>query len=91
MDSVLGRDACRAAREQRKFSNLSEREWLSLQQAAAYACYSEGAFCRFVKDGTAPPSIKLSRAARRFRRAEIDSWIAAGGPSQSKKGAHNAH
>lgn len=80
----------RSARERLKFENLSSREWLSLQQAARYAGYSEGAFCRFIKQGTAPPSIKLSRAARRFRRAHVDSWLAAGGPSCRNTGASHA-
>ena len=84
-------ETLRAAREQRKFENLSNREWLSLQQAAHYSGYAEASFCRFVKEGIAPRSIKLSRAARRFRRADVDSWVAAGGPSQQKLGRHNAH
>jgi predicted DNA-binding transcriptional regulator AlpA len=72
-------------RVQRKFLNLSDREWLSLQQAAEYAGYSEGAFCRFVRKGVAPPSVKLTNAARRFRRVDVDAWITAGGPSRRVK------
>jgi predicted DNA-binding transcriptional regulator AlpA len=78
-------------RVQRKFSNLSDREWLSLQQAAEYAGYSEGAFCRFVRQGVAPPSVKLTNAARRFRRADVDAWITAGGPSRRAKVAAHVH
>jgi predicted DNA-binding transcriptional regulator AlpA len=63
-----------------KFDNLSSREWLSLQQAAHFSGYSESTFCRFVRDGTAPPSVKLKTGPRRFRRADVDSWIVAGGP-----------
>jgi predicted DNA-binding transcriptional regulator AlpA len=78
-------------RVQRKFSNLSNRERLSLQQAAEYAGYSEGAFCRFVGEGVAPPSVKLTNAARRFRRVDVDAWITAGGPSRgAKRRAPNA-
>jgi predicted DNA-binding transcriptional regulator AlpA len=77
-------------RTARKFSNLGDREWLSLQQAAVYAGFSEGCFCRHVRAGTAPPSIKLGNNARRFRRADIDRWIEKGGPSQKAEARHVA-
>jgi predicted DNA-binding transcriptional regulator AlpA len=57
-------------------------EWLSLQNAAVYTGYSEQQFSEFVRTNRAPKSIKFSHNARRFRRADIDAWCAAGGPSQ---------
>jgi predicted DNA-binding transcriptional regulator AlpA len=56
--------------------------WLSAQQAARHLGYSEQQFATFIAAGTAPPSIKFSRNARRFNRADLDAWARAGGPSQ---------
>jgi predicted DNA-binding transcriptional regulator AlpA len=56
-------------------------EWLSLQDAAAYTCYSEQQFSDFVRRGIAPKSVLFSRNARRFKRSDVDAWCAAGGPS----------
>lgn len=62
-------------------------EWLFLQDAAAYAGYSEQQFSDFVKRGVAPKSVLFSRSARRFQRSEVDAWCAASGPSAySSKG-----
>ena len=62
-------------------------EWLSLQDAAAYTGYSEQQFSDFVKRSVAPKSVLFSRNARRFKRSDVDTWCAAGGPSAySSKG-----
>jgi predicted DNA-binding transcriptional regulator AlpA len=60
-------------------------EWLSLQETAVYCGYSEQQFSDFVRRGIAPRSVLFSRNARRFKRAEVDTWCAAGGPSQFEK------
>ena len=57
-------------------------EWLSLQDAAAYTGYSEQQLSEFVRTNRAPKSIKFSNNARRFKRSDVDTWCAAGGPSQ---------
>lgn len=64
---------------------IVQPEWLSLQETAVYCGYSEQQLSEFVRRGVAPPSILFSRNARRFKRAEIDAWCAAGGPSQFEK------
>lgn len=61
---------------------LIQPEWLSLQECAAYTGYSEQQMSGFVRRGIAPRSILFSRNARRFKRSEVDTWAAAGGPSQ---------
>jgi predicted DNA-binding transcriptional regulator AlpA len=61
---------------------IVQPEWLSLQDTATYTGYSEQQFSEFVKRGIAPPSVLFSRNARRFKRSDIDTWCAAGGPSQ---------
>lgn len=76
-----------AERECAKFANLETRTWLSSQQAARYAGYSEGAWAGFVRARIAPPSVLCGRNARRFRRTDIDAWIAAGGPAAFRKNA----
>jgi predicted DNA-binding transcriptional regulator AlpA len=70
---------------------IVQPEWLSLQETAVYCGYSEPHFSDFVKRGIAPPSVLFSRNARRFKRADVDRWCAAGGPSQFSKteGGHN--
>ena len=61
-------------------------EWLSLH-AAAYTGYSEQQFSYFVKRGTAPKFVPVSRNARRFKRSEVVAWCVAGSPSAySSKG-----
>lgn len=70
---------------------IVQREWLSLQEAAGYCGYSEQQFSEFVKRGIAPPSILFSRNARRFKRADLDRWCAAGGPSQFSKTEGGRH
>jgi predicted DNA-binding transcriptional regulator AlpA len=59
-----------------------DQVWLSAQQAAIRAGYSETHFSALVRCGKAPPSILFSRNARRFRAADVDSWCLAGGPGQ---------
>jgi len=54
-------------------------EWLSSKQFAAYLGVSEVTIARYVKAGVAPPSVKIARNARRFRKRDVDAWIAAGG------------
>ena len=54
-------------------------EWMSMKHAAAYCDFAEQTFSKFVHDGTAPPSILISRNARRFRRSDLDSWMLARG------------
>ncbi len=54
------------------------RTWFSLQQAAEYLAVAEQTLSRFVKEGTAPKSVKIS-AGRRFHRDDLDAWVRAGG------------
>ncbi len=70
---------------------IVQPEWLSLQETARYCGYSEQQFCDFVKRGIAPRSILFSRNARRFKRSEVDTWCAAGGPSQFDKKEGGCH
>lgn len=73
-----------------RHSPLIQPEYFSLQAAAIYCGYSEHQFAEFVRLGTAPPSVKFSRSARRFKRSDLDSWAAAGGPSQFQRGGKGA-
>jgi predicted DNA-binding transcriptional regulator AlpA len=70
---------------------ILQPEWLSLQETAVYCGYSEQQFSDFVKRGIAPRSVLFSRNARRFKRADIDRWCAAGGPSQFDKNEGGRH
>jgi predicted DNA-binding transcriptional regulator AlpA len=70
---------------------IVQREWFSLQETAGYCGYSEPQFSDFVKRGIAPPSVLFSRNARRFKRADVDRWCAAGGPSQFSKNTGGRH
>lgn len=54
---------------------LQSRNWLSSQECARYLGFSEQHLCGLVRDGTAPPSVMLSKRARRFARADVDAWI----------------
>jgi excisionase family DNA binding protein len=63
----------------REFAKLGEpRTWFDLQGAAAYLAISEQTLSRYVKEQTAPPSVKVGKG-RRFHRSDLDSWIRAGG------------
>lgn len=70
---------------------IVQPEWLSLQEAANYCGYSEAQFSHFVKRAISPPSVLFSRNARRFKRADLDCWCAAGGPSQFSKNEGGQH
>ena len=63
----------------REFAKLGEpRTWFDLPGAAAYLAISEQTLSRYVKEQTAPPSVKVGKG-RRFHRSDLDSWIRAGG------------
>lgn len=83
---ALAAAAADAVIERLRRNPLVAPEWLSLQDAAAYTGYSEQQLSEFVRTGRAPKSVKFSNNARRFRRADLDAWCAAGGPSQYQSG-----
>jgi excisionase family DNA binding protein len=63
----------------KEFARLGEpRTWFDLQGAAAYLALSEQTLSRYVKEQTAPPSVKIGNG-RRFHRNDLDAWIKAGG------------
>lgn len=63
----------------KEFARLGEpRTWFGLQGAAAYLAISEQTLSRYVKEQTAPPSVKVGNG-RRFHRNDLDAWIKAGG------------
>ena len=69
----------------REFAKLGEpRTWFDLQGAAAYLAVSEQTLSRYVKENTAPPSVKVGNG-RRFHRSDLDAWIRAGGILAFKK------
>src|ERR1039457_577848 len=69
----------------REFAKLGEpRTWFDLQGAAAYLAVSEQTLSRYVKENTAPPSVKIGNG-RRFHRSDLDAWIRAGGILAFKK------
>jgi excisionase family DNA binding protein len=69
----------------RDFAKLGEpRTWFDLQGASAYLAVSEQTLSRYVKEHTAPPSIKIGNG-RRFHRDGLDAWIRAGGVLAFKK------
>ena len=61
----------------RRWRHPRDPEWLSLQEAAAYAGYSEQQFSDVVKHGIAPKSVLSGGNARRFKRGDVDAWRAA--------------
>jgi excisionase family DNA binding protein len=65
----LQRDQCEGVRQARRASHL---------QGAAYLAVSEQTLSRYVKENTAPPSVKIGKG-RRFHRSDLDAWIRAGG------------
>ena len=68
----------------KEFAKLGEpRTWFDLQGAAAYLALSEQ-ISRYVKERTAPPSVKVGNG-RRFHRNDLDAWIRAGGIFAFKK------
>jgi len=63
----------------REIAKLGEpRTWFNLQGATAYLAVSEQTLSRYVKENTAPPSVKIGKG-RRFHRSDLDAWIRAGG------------
>src|ERR1700730_14936451 len=73
----------------KEFAKLGEpRTWFDLQGAAAYLVVSEQTLSRYVKEQTAPPSVKVGNG-RRFHRSDLDAWIRAGGIFAFKR-AENA-
>jgi excisionase family DNA binding protein len=63
----------------KNFAKLGEpRTWFDLQGAAAYLAISEQTLSRYVKEQTAPPSVKVGNG-RRFHRNDLDAWVRAGG------------
>jgi excisionase family DNA binding protein len=63
----------------KEFAKLGEpRTWFDLQGAAAYLAVSEQTLSRYVKEQTAPVSVKIGNG-RRFHRSDLDAWIRAGG------------
>ena len=49
---------------------------LTTEQAARYLNVSRRTLTRWLKVGIAPPSIKLPSGARRYRKADLDRWLA---------------
>jgi excisionase family DNA binding protein len=78
----LAREAAAAVCKEfnaKEFAKLGEpRTWFDLQGAAAYLAVSEQTLSRYVKEQTAPPSVKIGNG-RRFHRKDLDAWIRAGG------------
>ena len=71
--------AADAAVERVATAGIVPLEWLSSKQLAAYIGMCEVSIARYVKAGIAPPSVKIAWNARRFRKRDVDAWIAAGG------------
>jgi excisionase family DNA binding protein len=84
----LAREAAAAVCKEfsaKEFAKLREpRTWFDLQGAAAYLVVSEQTLSRYVKEHTAPPSVKVGNG-RRFHRSDLDAWIRAGGILAFKK------
>jgi excisionase family DNA binding protein len=49
---------------------------LTTMEAAKYLNVSRRTLSRWLAEGIGPPSIKLPSGARRYRRADLDRWIA---------------
>ena len=84
----LAREAAAAVCKEfnaKEFAKLGEpRTWFDLQGAAAYLAVSEQTLSRYVKERTAPASVKVGNG-RRFHRNDLDAWIRAGGTFAFKK------
>jgi excisionase family DNA binding protein len=78
----LAREAAAAVCKElnaKDFARLGEpRTWFDLQGAAAYLAVSEQTLSRYVKEQSAPPSVKVGNG-RRFHRDDLDAWIRGGG------------
>jgi excisionase family DNA binding protein len=85
----LAREAAAAVCKEfnaKEFAKLGEpRTWFDLQGAAAYLAVSEQTLSRYVKERTAPASVKVGNG-RRFHRNDLDSWVRAGGVFAFSKG-----
>jgi len=85
---LLAREAAAAVCKElnvKEFAKLGEpRTWFDLQGAAAYLAVSEQTLSRYVKEQTAPSSVKVGNG-RRFHRSDLDAWIRAGGILAFKK------
>ena len=74
----------------KEFARLGEpRTWFDLQGAAAYLAVSEQTLSRYVKEQTAPASVKVGNG-RRFHRNDLDAWIRAGGVLAFRKAVSDA-
>lgn len=82
-DALIERAVKRAVAEALK---AAPREWLSLEQFAAYIGFKPATIYNYLANGTAPPSVKLASNARRFRRSDIDAWILNGGALRAAEG-----
>ena len=84
----LARDTAAAVCKEfnaREFAKLGEpRTWFDLQGAAAYLAVSEQTLSRYVKEQTAPASVKVGNG-RRFHRNDLDAWVRVGGVLAFKK------
>ena len=49
---------------------------LTTAEAAEYLSVSRRTLTRWLAEGIGPPSIKLPSGARRYRKADLDRWIA---------------
>ena len=49
---------------------------LTTLEAADYLNVSRRTLTRWLAEGIGPPSIKLPSGARRYRKADLDRWIA---------------
>jgi DNA-binding transcriptional MerR regulator len=55
---------------------LTEEHLLTQRQAAAYLNVSITTLQRWRRNGIGPPSIVLPNGYRRFRKSDLDAWLA---------------
>ena len=61
----------------RRYGQGEERErLLTTTETARYLRVSRRTLTRWIGAGIGPPSIKLPSGARRYRKADLDQWIA---------------
>jgi predicted DNA-binding transcriptional regulator AlpA len=84
----LAREAAAVVRREfnaKEFAKLGRpRAWFDLQGAAAHLTVSEPTLSRYIKERTAPRSVKVGNS-RRSSRNDLDVWISAGGTFAFKK------
>ena len=51
-------------------------ELLTVPEAARYLRVSPRTLDRWRRQGTGPPSLKLPAGGRRYRRTDLDAWLA---------------